>query len=93
MRHLLAIVFFLSGEVFLPAEDWPRWRGPRGDGSWQAPKLAENWPEDGLRRVWKKPISPGYAGVLTPITERLYGVFLILLNTKVLSMVRVLVQH
>jgi outer membrane protein assembly factor BamB len=45
------------------AEDWPRWRGPRGDGSWQAPRLPEKWPEAGLKRIWKQPIGGGYAGI------------------------------
>lgn len=45
------------------AEDWPRWRGPRGDGTWNAPKLPEAWPAGGLRTVWKQPVGGGYAGV------------------------------
>ncbi len=44
-------------------EEWPRWRGPRGDGTWNAPQLAESWPNEGLRRVWRKVIGGGYAGV------------------------------
>lgn len=45
------------------AEDWPRWRGVRGDGTWNAPALPERWPEKGLRTLWKQPIGGGYAGV------------------------------
>ncbi len=44
-------------------EEWPQWRGPRGDGSWNAPRLPERWPADGLRVVWRKSIGGGYAGV------------------------------
>ena len=44
-------------------EDWPRWRGPRGDGTWQGPKLPEKWPDGGLRRVWRQPVGGGYGGV------------------------------
>jgi outer membrane protein assembly factor BamB len=44
------------------AEDWPSWRGPRGDGTWQAPKLPEQWPQKGLKPVWRQPIGGGYAG-------------------------------
>jgi outer membrane protein assembly factor BamB len=44
------------------AEDWPRWRGPRGDGTWNAPKLPAKWPAEGLPVIWKKPIGGGYAG-------------------------------
>ena len=45
------------------SEDWPRWRGLRGDGTWEAPKLSDKWPEDGLKRIWKRSISPGFSGV------------------------------
>ncbi len=50
------------------AEDWPRWRGPRGDGTWNAPPLPEAWPETGLPVVWKHPLGGGYAGVV--VSER-----------------------
>jgi hypothetical protein len=45
------------------ADDWPRFRGPRGDGTWDAPKLPAAWPEGGPKVVWKKPVGGGYAGV------------------------------
>ena len=44
-------------------EDWPRWRGPRGDGTWRAPKLPAAWPENGLPRVWRQEIGGGYGGI------------------------------
>jgi formylglycine-generating enzyme required for sulfatase activity len=45
-------------------EDWPRWRGPRGDGTWRGPKLPPTWPETGLRQLWRQPLGGGYAGVV-----------------------------
>lgn len=45
------------------AEDWPSWRGPRANGTWNAPKLPEKWPEKGLERVWRQPIGGGYCGI------------------------------
>jgi len=45
------------------AEDWPRWRGPRGDGTWDAPQLPHTWPAEGLKPVWAQPIAPGYSGI------------------------------
>jgi outer membrane protein assembly factor BamB len=44
-------------------EDWPRWRGPRGDGTWQAPPLPQTWPPGGPRRLWRVDIGPGYSGI------------------------------
>lgn len=45
------------------AEDWPAWRGPRGDGTWRGPAISRKWPDDGLTSVWKKPVGGGYSGV------------------------------
>jgi len=47
----------------ISAEDWPRWRGPRGDGTWNAPRVAQKWPEGGPPVVWQTPIGPGYSGI------------------------------
>ena len=44
-------------------EDWPKWRGPRGDGTWRAPKLQTRWPEDGLQRAWRQELGGGYGGI------------------------------
>jgi outer membrane protein assembly factor BamB len=44
-------------------EDWPRWRGPRGDGTWNGPKLSDHWPVE-LKLRWRKPAGSGYAGVI-----------------------------
>jgi outer membrane protein assembly factor BamB len=65
---LLAITSLTSP---LPAEDWPRWRGPRADGTWNAPKLPDKWPAGGPRVVWRKPIGSGYAGI-TASEGRIY---------------------
>jgi len=44
-------------------EDWPRWRGRRGDGTWRAPNLPATWPTNGLQRIWQQNIGGGYGGV------------------------------
>ncbi len=44
-------------------EDWPRWRGPRGNGTWRGPKLPPVWPAGGLSRVWQQTIGGGYGGI------------------------------
>ena len=62
----MRLLFFPLICVFLQpvaAEDWPRWRGPRGDGSWNGPKVSERLPEKGLERIWKHDLNPGYSGV------------------------------
>lgn len=62
--HALAALLLLSGlSAVSQAEDWPRWRGPRGDGTWQAPPLPEKWPDGGPKQLWKQPIGGGYSGI------------------------------
>lgn len=53
------------------AEDWPRWRGPRADGTWHAPELPERWPAEGLAIRWRVPLGGGYAGVVA-VADRVY---------------------
>ncbi|HEV7999473.1 MAG TPA: PQQ-binding-like beta-propeller repeat protein [Planctomycetaceae bacterium] len=52
-----------AGRAENSGEDWPRWRGPRGDGSWNGPKLSAHWPAE-LKLRWRKPTGGGYAGVI-----------------------------
>jgi outer membrane protein assembly factor BamB len=64
LRSIIVIQLALLGLAqYVFPEDWPRWRGPRGDGSWQGPRLPDKWPETGLRRVWRQAIGGGFAGV------------------------------
>ncbi|MEX2175126.1 MAG: PQQ-binding-like beta-propeller repeat protein [Pirellulaceae bacterium] len=53
----------LAHAIAVRAEDWPRWRGVRGDGTWQAPAIPEKWPDEGPPLVWKQPLGPGYSGI------------------------------
>jgi outer membrane protein assembly factor BamB len=45
------------------AEDWPRWRGPRLDGISRETGLLKEWPKEGLRQLWKAPLSGGFSSV------------------------------
>ena len=65
MKHAtrLCLLVLLWLATLLTAEDWPRWRGIRGDGTWQGPKLPEQWPAQGPKKKWSKPIGGGYAGI------------------------------
>ena len=47
----------------LRGSEWPRWRGPHGDGTWQASTLPTRWPSEGLTRSWRQPIGGGYSGI------------------------------
>jgi len=58
-----ALILLFCGAGITHAEDWPQWRGVRGDGTWRAPALPAQWPEAGLKKSWDIPIGGGYGGI------------------------------
>jgi outer membrane protein assembly factor BamB len=52
----------LCAPCSLDAEDWPRWRGPLGDGVWREDGIRERFPPEGLPLRWRTPVGPGFAG-------------------------------
>jgi outer membrane protein assembly factor BamB len=58
--------FLISGVLILVvvgalAEDWPQWRGPRRDGTWNETGLLKNFPADGLKLRWRAPVGGGWS--------------------------------
>lgn len=57
--------------VFVPAilasatapSDWPRYRGPRGDGISKETGLLKTWPASGPRVLWRARLGSGYSGM------------------------------
>src|SRR4051812_23908262 len=71
MQRLFAIFFvkslpatvvgiLLETRALLSA-DWPQFRGPHRDGSWDETGILENFPRDGLRIKWRSPVGGGWA--------------------------------
>jgi outer membrane protein assembly factor BamB len=54
-------VLFLFTAV--SSADWPRWRGPEGDGGWNPPELPADFASREPVRLWKEEIGGGYGGV------------------------------
>jgi len=61
------------------AEDWPQYRGPRGDGI-SAEKIMTSWPGSGLKRLWKVETPNGFSSfaasggrVFTVVTRTVGG--------------------
>jgi outer membrane protein assembly factor BamB len=46
---------------FVAVEDWPAWRGPRGDGISRETGIADSWPAGGLKERWSAEVGLGYA--------------------------------
>jgi outer membrane protein assembly factor BamB len=57
MRTLI----FLLIVVVARAEDWPRFLGPRADGTSSETNLIDSFPKDGPRILWEKPVGAGYS--------------------------------
>lgn len=71
LRLCVRLFYFFLIASTLHAEDWPQYRGPRGDGTWHGPKLPEEWSEEGLKQLWKKEIGGGFAGI-SVVGNRVY---------------------
>lgn len=46
------------------ADDWPQWRGPKRDGSWNESGIRTRLPSDGLPVSWRVPVGRGWSGVV-----------------------------
>jgi outer membrane protein assembly factor BamB len=61
ISHVVAVLLLLVAPSIAAADDWPRWRGPRGDGISQEKGLLETWPAD-LKPLWSVVVGKGYSG-------------------------------
>ena len=44
------------------ADDWPQWRGPKGDGIWRETGIIQEFQKPDLELKWRTEISGGYSG-------------------------------
>ncbi len=56
----VALLLLLLGGI-AAAADWPQLLGPERNGVYPGPALAESWPADGPRVVWRNKIGQGFA--------------------------------
>lgn len=54
------LIGLAAGSVL--AQDWPQWQGANRDSEWNEPRLLDEFPEDGLAVVWRKPVGSGFGG-------------------------------
>ena len=57
-RYLVLTFFALTILVYA---DWPKFRGPSGEGIWECPNLPLKL--DQAKKIWKKEIGGGYSGI------------------------------
>ena len=65
MRHQLTVMIGLlaPGLLISAGADWPQWRGPNQDGISHETSLAQTWPEEGPKVLWRLPLSGGFSSV------------------------------
>ncbi len=56
------------------AEDWPQFRGARGDGIAAETDLSRSWPGDGPPELWRRPLGEGFSA-LTIAGDQLFALF------------------
>lgn len=54
--------------LFLPdgsatRAEWPQWGGVHRDFKVHGERLADSWPDSGLRRLWNRPLGDGYSSI------------------------------
>ena len=65
LRVLLLVLImaaFVRGIPSVHAEDWPQWRGAGRLGMWNETRIIDEFPDEGLKVVWRAPIRSGFAG-------------------------------
>ncbi len=61
-----------ADDANIPSNDWPRFRGPKGDGISTATGLLKEWPADGPALLWKSDtVGVGYSSV-TMVGTRIF---------------------
>lgn len=72
LRRLLVLTLLVAPAVGLAAEQWPAWRGPRGDGVTEQTKLPTEWSRESEKVRWRVALpEPGNS---TPVVwdERIF---------------------
>jgi len=64
LSTILLTTCILALAAVAAAEDWPQWRGPRGDNITSGEGLLTAWPAEGPREVWRVEVGSGYS---TPV--------------------------
>src|SRR5262245_49742245 len=58
---LEAVVATLLGAGAALGTDWPQFRGPNRDGSWEENGILESFPREGLKIRWRRPVGGGWS--------------------------------
>lgn len=62
MIRSLCFVAAILTTLPLVAADWPQWMGPNRDDVWSETDLLDEFPPEGPKFLWRKPVQGGFAG-------------------------------
>jgi outer membrane protein assembly factor BamB len=68
---LIVTGLLICSGLCVRAEDWPQWRGPRGDNISTETGLADSWPADGPKQLWSVEVGIGYSSAVA-VKDRIY---------------------
>ena len=63
MNARIALGLLMLVPLCASADDWPRWRGPEGNGISKETGWSTAWPKDGPKQLWKAAVGTGFSAV------------------------------
>jgi outer membrane protein assembly factor BamB len=58
----MTVAVLFSWHDLVYCDEWPDWRGPNRDGTWQETGVKKNFDSPQIKMKWRVPISSGYSG-------------------------------
>ena len=68
LRLAIALLLVLKGSV--ESSEWPRFLGPNQNGALTDETLPNEWPSEGPKKLWDRPVGSGFAGPIA-LKERI----------------------
>ena len=61
---VVGVLVGTAGSVDLARAQWPGWGGSERDFHVDVTGISDNWPADGPKQVWSRPLGAGYSGIV-----------------------------
>lgn len=71
---VLVILLCSGGGCSTTTTEWPQWGGPNRNFMVASTGLADSWPQDGPRQLWKRELGDGFSTIITDAT-RIYTMY------------------
>ena len=75
-RRRFLVIVFLSGAACINSTQgqWPQWGGPNRNFTVETEGLADEWPEEGPKKLWHRALGDGYSAIVVE-RPRLYTMY------------------